>query len=128
MDTLDLAQQLAPSNGTSPRLWIAQPDFRGTFGILSLCISTLIICVWNAIHLDIPMHRFSTTRKLFVSLAWMIVAIFGPELLLFIAFNQRLAARGVLKQATKSFSAIRRGSEGVTESSSKEDIKEVRCE
>ncbi|KLO11468.1 hypothetical protein SCHPADRAFT_942033 [Schizopora paradoxa] len=102
---MDNFKQLALANGKAPRLWIAQPDFRGTFGILSLCLSTLLICVWNAIHPDIPMRRFSTTRKLFVAFMWMVVAIFAPELLLFIAFNQRLAATKVLKLASKTFSA-----------------------
>jgi hypothetical protein len=34
--------------------WQPQPTFRGTFGILSTCLVTLGLCVWSAIHLNIP--------------------------------------------------------------------------
>jgi hypothetical protein len=34
--------------------WISSPDERGTFNVLSDCILTLVLCVWTAIHLNIP--------------------------------------------------------------------------
>lgn len=127
--TRPLILQSTPSNGTAPVLWVPQPKFRGTFGILSLCMSTLLICVWNALHLDIPIRRYTTARKLLVSVSWMIIAIFGPELLLFIAFNQRVAASAVTKQAIKLFSSAQREQNDPQDEcvvkSSQEDIKEV---
>jgi len=39
-------------NKTSP--WQPQPTLRGTFGILSTCLVTLGLCVWSAIHLNMP--------------------------------------------------------------------------
>ncbi|KLO07654.1 hypothetical protein SCHPADRAFT_945100 [Schizopora paradoxa] len=114
------------SRGTSPRLWVAPPNFRGTMGIFTLCVSTLLICVWNAIHFDIPMHRFSTSRKFMVAISWTLLAVISPELILFIAFNQRLAATNVLKLARKTFSARRPARQGVIEGDdSSESIKEV---
>jgi hypothetical protein len=82
-----------------PVLWVAEPNFRGTFGIFSLCFSTLLISVWSAVHMDIPTHRPSMYRSFVNSVLWMAAALFCPELLLFIAFNQRSNAMIVLKQA-----------------------------
>lgn len=45
----------SPANGTSP--WRPEPTFRGTFGILSTCLLTLGLCVWSAIHLNIPANE-----------------------------------------------------------------------
>ncbi|KAK4108126.1 hypothetical protein N656DRAFT_453762 [Canariomyces notabilis] len=36
--------------------WRPEPRERGTFGILSTCIVTLGLCVWTAIHLNLPAH------------------------------------------------------------------------
>ncbi|KAK3345005.1 hypothetical protein B0H65DRAFT_573650, partial [Neurospora tetraspora] len=46
------------TNSSSPRLrWVTEPDIRGTFSILSTCIVTLVLCVWTAIHLNVPGHK-----------------------------------------------------------------------
>ncbi|KLO11913.1 hypothetical protein SCHPADRAFT_891194 [Schizopora paradoxa] len=34
--------------------WAANPTCRGTFDIITLCLSTTIICIWSSIHNDIP--------------------------------------------------------------------------
>lgn len=34
--------------------WVANASCRGSFNIVSICVSTIIICVWSAIHKDIP--------------------------------------------------------------------------
>ncbi|KDQ06935.1 hypothetical protein BOTBODRAFT_82753, partial [Botryobasidium botryosum FD-172 SS1] len=82
-------------------VWVPQPTFRGTFGIFSLCLSTMVICVWSTIHMDIPTERRSMTQSTIHGVSWMLSALFCPELLLFIAFNQRMSARGILKQASE---------------------------
>ena len=37
--------------------WAANPTCRGTFEIITLCLSTTIICIWSSIHNDIPVTR-----------------------------------------------------------------------
>ena len=96
---MDTATNATMSN---PRLhWVAEPKFRGTFGIFSLCLSTMIISVWSAVHFDIPTHRPSKLRSFVKSVLWMLEALFCPELLLFIAFNQRANAAGVTECAQR---------------------------
>ncbi|KLO15475.1 hypothetical protein SCHPADRAFT_263139 [Schizopora paradoxa] len=36
--------------------WAPNPICRGTFEIISLCLSTVVICVWSSIHWDIPLQ------------------------------------------------------------------------
>jgi len=89
------------SPGNPPFLWKAEPTQRGTFGIILLCLSTLIICVWDTIHFNIPIRRYTATRRFFHQVFWMIVALLAPELLLFMAINERVSARTLLKKVLR---------------------------
>ena len=84
--------------GDPPQMWMPEPNQRGTFGIISLCFSTLIICTWNTLHFNIPTRRYSDTRRFFLQVFWMIVALLTPELLLYLAINERISAYTVVKQ------------------------------
>ena len=87
-------------NGTDATLlWVPEPNFRGTSGIFSLCLSTMIISVWSAVHFDIPTTRQGTMSSFVTSVLWMLAALFCPELLLLIAFNQRANASYIVKRA-----------------------------
>lgn len=87
--------------GDVPVLWMPDPKFRGTVGIFSLCLSTMVISVWSAVHFDIPIRRQGVVRSFFTSVRWMLAALICPELLLFIAFNQRGNASRVVEHAGK---------------------------
>ncbi|KLO06919.1 hypothetical protein SCHPADRAFT_672800, partial [Schizopora paradoxa] len=43
-----------PSTLPGRAAWVANPTYRGTFEIITLCLSTTIICIWSSIHKDIP--------------------------------------------------------------------------
>ena len=89
-----------PSN--PPYKWIGEPNQRGTFGIISLCFSTLIICIWSTLHFNVPAKRYTATRRFFIEVFWMILALLAPEVLLFFAINERITA-GVLLQEVLKF-------------------------
>lgn len=95
------------SNSTG-RTWVSDPDpsYRSTYNILSLCITTLVICVWSAIHLDIPTYRQSATPSLLRSVRWKLGALIVPELFLIAAFMQFLSARGLRLEAQTYLPAI----------------------
>ena len=84
-----------PSN--PPQIWMPEPKQRGTFGIISLCFSTLIVCTWNNPHLNIPTKRYSAIRRLIIQVSWTLVAFCAPELLLFLAINELVNASTLLK-------------------------------
>ncbi|KAI0762194.1 hypothetical protein C8Q74DRAFT_1336607 [Fomes fomentarius] len=83
---------------TVVRGWQAEPDFRGTFSILSSCLGTLFLCVWTALHVDIPQVD-SVFRKFLDKTGWVLVGLLVPELLLWVAFQQSRAAHALTSYA-----------------------------
>ena len=68
-----------------PARWKAEPYERGTFGILSTCIITLGLCVWTAIHLNVP-ARNGHLRQLLRKVGWMVLGFLAPELVIVLLF------------------------------------------
>ena len=62
-----------------PATWKPEPYERGTFGILSTCIITLGLCVWTAIHLNVP-ARNGQLQQFLRKVAWMVFGFLAPEL------------------------------------------------
>ncbi|KAE8386820.1 hypothetical protein BDV23DRAFT_196220 [Aspergillus alliaceus] len=61
--------------------WTAGPGTRGTLDILWTCLSTLALCVWTAIHPNIPVkHKLWPT--LLERLGLMALAIIFPEIII----------------------------------------------
>lgn len=88
-------------NTTDTRLtstWKSDPPGRGTTGILYNSACCLALCIWNSVHLNIPVMRegrWVTYRR---KTKWVIIALLAPELLVFTAFQQWLAARKFLRE------------------------------
>ncbi|KAK0712569.1 hypothetical protein B0T26DRAFT_856727 [Lasiosphaeria miniovina] len=70
--------------------WVASPETRGTLAILWSCLVTLVACIYTALHLNIP-NRFLHKAK------WTVIALFAPELVLYIALDQFFQARRFLR-------------------------------
>ena len=87
--------------GNPPYKWMGEPKQRGTFGIISLCFSTLIICVWSTVHFNIFFKRYTVTRRLFIQVFWMFATLIAPEVLLYLAINERLTAGTLLEKVRK---------------------------
>jgi hypothetical protein len=68
-------------NGSSSHTatWKPEPSQRGTYGILSTCLVTLGLCVWTAIHLNLPAHEEWLKQK-WRKVGWMILGFLAPEL------------------------------------------------
>ena len=94
------ANTTTPSN--PPYSWVEEPKQRGSFGILSLCLSTLIICIWRTLHFNIPTRRYSTINRFSQHVRRMIGALLAPEYLLFLAMNERVNAGVLLKNVLQS--------------------------
>src|SRR5258706_9415343 len=86
-----------PSN--PPYRWMGESNQRGTFGIISFCSTTLIICIWSTLHFNIPVRHYSATHRFFLQVSWMFIALIAPEVLLFLAINERIDAVTLLKKA-----------------------------
>lgn len=59
----------------------------------------MIICVWSTLHFNIPTRRYTSTRRFFLEIAWMLLALLAPEVLLYLAINERINAGLLLKRA-----------------------------
>ena len=82
-------------NAIAP-LWVADPSGRGTWGILSSCVFTLVLCVYTAIHLNIPAKNDSKYTFWLRKIKWVFIAIFGPEVVVLTALDQWLSAKRLL--------------------------------
>ena len=93
--------RLVPVDSAPLFLWVAAPTTRGTFQIISLCLSTMFICVWNALHMDIPTYRLSTGASVGQGVVWMLSTLLFPELLLLAALVQWTGAKDLMKNASR---------------------------
>ena len=79
--------------------WQSDPNGRGTFTLVSSCVLTLTICVYSAMHLNVPPHGESALQFWLRNIRWALLGIFGPELVVFIAWKQYLSAKSVVRRS-----------------------------
>ncbi|KAF2689393.1 hypothetical protein K458DRAFT_279966, partial [Lentithecium fluviatile CBS 122367] len=85
--------------------WHLEPTFRGTFSILSSCMITIALCVWTAVHLNIPepgQHGWlcrQNRRKVF----WLVLGMFAPGVIAWVAFQQGKEASRTLSEMRQMF-------------------------
>lgn len=73
--------------------WHPEPLGRGTFGLLSSCITTLVLCVYTAVHLNIPEHG-KELQQWFRKIGWVVLGLLAPEIVAWNAYEQyRTASR-----------------------------------
>jgi hypothetical protein len=79
----------APQNRTAE--WHSGQDRRGSFNILSSCIITLGLCIWTAVHLNLPPYeahrnfkfwdpRRWLKRQLIWKCGWLVIGLLAPEM------------------------------------------------
>lgn len=83
------------SSGNITSTWIPEPNGRGTFTLLSSCLVTISLCVYSAIHLNLPQHGklWEQWRR---KLLWLVVGLIAPELVAYVAWQQRSEANRLL--------------------------------
>jgi hypothetical protein len=86
------------ANSTIPsqNAFMKEPSTRGTIGLIYSCLTTLFLCAWTAVHLNVPPSG-SLIRSTTHRLIWMILAAFLPEFVIWRALRQWTAARQLLK-------------------------------
>ncbi|KAF8248679.1 hypothetical protein K440DRAFT_642097 [Wilcoxina mikolae CBS 423.85] len=89
-----LGNQTALQLNSAPP-WVPQPKYRGSWGILWSCTLTLVLCVYNAIHLNVPAHDEGRYFNRFYLRAfkWTLVALIVPEAVLLFAGLQWYEAK-----------------------------------
>ncbi|KAM7187470.1 hypothetical protein V8F33_011210 [Rhypophila sp. PSN 637] len=79
------------TNTTDPVIlgWVQEPDGRGSFSILKSCVITLVLCVYTALHLNIPPANSTKIFLVWRKTKWILVGVFAPEIVVFVAWAQR---------------------------------------
>ncbi|KAK3680777.1 hypothetical protein B0T22DRAFT_462549 [Podospora appendiculata] len=92
VSTLGQAQS---NNTTTPATtsWRSEPNGRGTFSLIFSCIATLTLCVWSALHLNVPPAHRPLQRRFRDKAKWVLYGIFAPELVVATAAAQFIVAR-----------------------------------
>lgn len=90
-----LRTDIAPS-------WVSDPDDRGTWSLLYSCVFTLTLCVWSAVHPNVPSRAFQqSVAKHGSKIFFVLAAILAPELGVFVAFRQFQRARSLIKELSR---------------------------
>ncbi|KAK3376814.1 hypothetical protein B0T24DRAFT_719095 [Lasiosphaeria ovina] len=78
--------------------WRTEPDGRGTSSLVVSCIVTLTLCVWSALHLNVPPRDRGLRRRALDKAKWVLYGIFAPELVVATAAAQFIVARWLKRE------------------------------
>jgi hypothetical protein len=81
--------------------WVLSASYRGTSDILWSCIITLLACVYSALHLNVPSTSLGGWQVLWRKIQWVGLALFAPELVLYVAYSQYVDARDLVKELNR---------------------------
>ncbi|KAG9240113.1 hypothetical protein BJ878DRAFT_585146 [Calycina marina] len=83
------------SSGSATIGWISDPAGRGAFSLLFSSLLTLGLCVWSAMHLNIPPHDERPAQSWMRNFKWGLIGVFAPELVVFAAWRQYNSAKAL---------------------------------
>lgn len=73
--------------------FVQEDNKRDTVSLLISCFATLGLCVYSAVHLNVPRKGERSYQVLLRELKWCIVGLFAPELILYTAWRQLASAK-----------------------------------
>lgn len=76
--------------------WVGSPKTRGTWDVLWGCVITLSICIYTALHLNVPPHGEGKVARFLRKAKWVVCGLFAPEVTVYTAWNQFSEARKLL--------------------------------
>lgn len=68
--------------------WRESPNERGTIDILWSRVSTLFVCLWVMLHLNVPARDEAYWKIHLRKLKWLMLALLAPELVMLFATGQ----------------------------------------
>ncbi|KAI2479136.1 hypothetical protein Ptr902_09347 [Pyrenophora tritici-repentis] len=80
-------------NTTDTIGFVEEDNQRDTISLLISCFATLGLCVYSAVHLNVPRKAEGSYRTLLREFQWCVLGLFAPELILYTAWRQLASAR-----------------------------------
>jgi hypothetical protein len=77
---------------------MSPPQTRGTSDILYTCLTTIVLCVYTAVHLNIPAPGEKPRWQALRQAKWTFIGIIAPEIVLFTAWNQYCQASNLVRE------------------------------
>ena len=81
--------------------WVSDPNGRGTLGLILSCLLTLGLCVWSAMHLNIPQKDETRPQYWARNCKWVLLGVLIPELVVLSAWRQWLSAKQMTLEMKK---------------------------
>jgi len=122
-----MAPLITPREATNSTVvgWVSDPNGRGTSSLFISCMLTLGLCVWSALHLNIPSKSETKQQYWLRRVKWAICGVLIPEIVVLLAWRQWTSARRLTTEINKIFSDPEHVS-GQSNNSSKQNLKDVR--
>lgn len=83
--------------------WVSDPNGRGTASLIISCLLTLGLCVWSALHLNIPAKNESNREYWLRRVKWSISGVLVPEIVVLLAWRQWTSAGRLTNEINKVF-------------------------
>lgn len=77
--------------------WVVEPITRGTASLTFNCISTVIICTYSALHLNVPGDKDSKKARIIVKVWLLVWSLIAPELYSYVAVWDWFEAQKITK-------------------------------
>lgn len=81
--------------------WVSDAGTRGTLDIIQTCVSTLFLCAYTTLHLDVPSSSLSFWQQTLRTAKWVVVGMLAPEVVLACAAKDLALALQVQKYANR---------------------------
>lgn len=89
------------STNSSTVSWVKSPEGRGTLDLVVSCIVTFTLCVWSALHLNVPPIKSTPLQLAIEKTIWVLYGIFAPELVVATAASQYIVALWLKREIEK---------------------------
>ena len=95
----------APAAASNTHLvgYISDPSGRGTSSLIISCLLTLVLCVWSALHLNVPAPGRTRRQTVLSNIIWITAGIYTPELVVFTAWRQWSSAKILSRIVRKTY-------------------------
>ena len=73
--------------------WVPGLDGRGTLDLVLSCVLTMFLCVYSAMHINVPGPQDRPWKVYLQLFKWGLIGLFAPEVVAYAALRQWISAR-----------------------------------